>query len=77
MRALLMLAVLAALTACSPDGKWKDQTGAGRTRSDATADYNMCFAEIRPDRSPPDKADVAMAAVFQCMTAKGWAMTRN
>jgi len=61
------------LCACTPNAKWEDTTGQGRTDEQRKADYDVCYekAGFKPDGSHPPLNE-GFAAITACMKDHGW-----
>jgi hypothetical protein len=62
---------LLALCACTPDAKWEDLTGKGRSDAQRKADYAACYEKsgFRPD-SPSSITETE--ALDECLAEHGW-----
>ncbi|HZU82731.1 MAG TPA: hypothetical protein VE987_07435 [Polyangiaceae bacterium] len=63
-----------ALCACTPNAKWEDTTGKGRSDAERKADYAACYQKsgFRPDGTRTVSFNAAMDALDDCMQDHGW-----
>jgi hypothetical protein len=74
MRLLSLTLAWGFLCACTPNAKWEDTTGQGRTDEQRKADYGVCYekAGFRPDGTRTVPFNDAMGALERCMCERGW-----
>jgi hypothetical protein len=62
------------LCACTPNAKWEDTTGNGRSDAEWKADYGGCYEKsgFRPDGTWAVSFNASMQALDDCMCERGW-----
>jgi hypothetical protein len=71
----MLIWVLFCVVACTPNSKWLDTTGQGRTQKQAQEDYAACYkiAGFPAEPSHDTKAfNSAVAVIHKCMGEHGW-----
>ena len=70
---LVVLVGYALLCACTPNSKWEDTTGRGRTDEQRKADYGACYekAGFKPDGTHPPLNE-GFPVITKCMEERGW-----
>jgi len=59
------------LCACTPDAKWDDLTGQGRTDEQRRADYGVCLEKAGARPGVPFSNAIA-EALYKCLCERGW-----
>jgi hypothetical protein len=61
------------LCACTPNARWEDTTGQGRSDEQRKADYEECYTKAgfkRDGTHPP--LNEGFKAITRCMSERGW-----